>query len=51
MRHILASYPKLFKPYAELMIKSTESDYISVLLKEKVIDISTCLDIFKTLDP
>jgi hypothetical protein len=50
LRHIAGNNPKLLKPYAELIIKSTESEYISVLLKEKVIDINSCLKIFKTLD-
>lgn len=50
LRHVASACPKLLKPYSELIIKSTESYYIGVLLKEKVTDIKTCLKIFRTLD-
>lgn len=33
-----------------MIVKSTESYYVAVLLNEKVIDISSCLKIFKGLD-
>ena len=50
MRHIAASNPKLLKPYYEQVIRSTESHYIAVLLNQKVVDMKTCLSIFRSLD-
>jgi len=32
------------------MVKSTESDYIVILINNKVIDLQTCLSILKKLD-
>ena len=49
MRHIAKHQAKLLKPYAELIVKSTESDYIVILINEKVIDIAQCIDILKKL--
>lgn len=49
-RHIAARNPRLLKPHAELIIKSTESYYVAILLKENVVDIKTCLSIFKAQD-
>lgn len=50
LKHIAVRNPKLLKPHAELIIKSTESYYIDILLKENVVDIKTCLSIFKEQD-
>lgn len=50
LKHIAVRNPKLLKPHAELIIKSTESYYVAILLKENVVDIKTCLSIFKDQD-
>jgi hypothetical protein len=47
---IVDSNPKMLKPYAELIIKSTETYYISKLIKSGVIDTPTVIKIFKGLD-
>lgn len=49
-KHIAARHPKLLKPQCELIIKSTESYYVATLLKENVVDLNTCLAIFKKQD-
>ena len=50
VRHIGDFHPKLLKPYAELIVKSTESRYIVSLISNKVIDINNALSILKTID-
>jgi hypothetical protein len=47
---IVDSRPKLLKPYAELIVKSTESSYISKLISNDVIDVNSCIKILKGID-
>ena len=47
---IVDSKPKLLKPFAELIVKSTESSYISKLIKNSVIDVNSCIKILKSID-
>ena len=50
VKHIAAHHAKLLKPYAELIVKATESQYITELLRHGVIDVNSCMKILKTID-
>ena len=50
VKHIAHFYPKLLQPYAELIVKSTESEYIVAIINSKVIDVSSCLKILRSID-
>ena len=43
---IAEHHPELLKPYADLIIRSTETQYVVALTKNKVIDVSRCLKIY-----
>jgi hypothetical protein len=49
-RPIVDSSPKMLKPYAELIVRSTETYYISKLITAGVIDTSSAVTILKGLD-
>jgi hypothetical protein len=49
-RPIAATNPKMLKPYAELIVRSTETEYISRLIAAGVIDTPSVIKIFKGLD-
>jgi hypothetical protein len=42
--------PKLLKPYSDLIIRSTESYYISRLIASGVVDANNAVKILKSLD-
>ena len=50
LKHIARQQPKLLKPYAELVVKSTESDYIEILINSKVVSLADCLAILRKLE-
>ena len=50
MEIIINLFPSSVKSYADVIIKSTESKYISLLIEKKIVNQGDCIHILKTIE-
>lgn len=49
MEIIINLFPGCVKPYAETIIKSTESKFISLLIEKKIVNQIDCINVLKSI--
>lgn len=47
---LIEKFPKSIKPYAESIVKSTQSAFIKQLIEKKIVNQSDCIKILKAID-